>query len=54
MGYNSAALDAFVKFLKVMNLTELCDAEFAKYFPNTTSWICLYGLECALRIQSFR
>ena len=52
--HNSAASDAFDEVMKVMNYIGLWNIELARYSPNITCRICLYGLECSLRTHALR
>ena len=51
---HSTVLDAFAEFIKLMNYTELWDANLAIYSTSAAHRFCLYGLEHSFWIHSFR
>ena len=51
--FNSAALDAFDKVMKMMNYTGLWNVKLVWYFQGVTCWIYLCSLEPGLRIHGF-
>ena len=51
---NLAALDTFLKVMKLMNHIRLQNAKLAWYSLSVTGQIYLYGLEHDLKIYGFR